>query len=134
MASKKLDPKDNFHLYCNLGGDPEEHTSPAKRGTAKVYDPILDDAVEKEFDYPEVNFLTYSVCTGGYDDKPLRWHSCVDWEGVAFRARKGDGLRLLGQFQIRTYLDKDTGEPKTIRQFVVADCTIVHWKVREQAA
>lgn len=88
MAQKNQN--DTFSLYGNLGGDPEPHSLPAKTGTRRFYDPILDDVVEREYELPERNFLTFSLATGGYGDKPVRWHYCVDWEGLAFRLRQGD--------------------------------------------
>ena len=128
MAQKNQ--QDTFNLYGNLGGDPDSHSVPAKSGTSKVYDPILDDVVDRPYDLPERNFLTFSLATGGYDDKPLRWHYCVDWEGVCFRMRKGDNVRLNGYFQNRTY-EKD-GETKTVRQFVVCSAELLKAKVREE--
>ena len=119
-------------LYGNLGGDPQEHSIPAKSGTAMVYDPIIDDVVERSYDFPERNFLTFSIATGGYADKPLRWHNCVDWEGEAFRFRKGDRVKLVGYFENRTYTDKKTGETKTNRQFVVTHAELKKAKVREE--
>ena len=122
--------QDTITLYGNLGGDPKPRTFPAKKGTRKYYDHIIDDVVEEQFDVPERNFLTYSLATGGYGDKPLRWIYCVDWEGIAFRLRKGDRVRLTGFFQDRTY-EKD-GELETIRQFVVIDVQPVKFKVRKE--
>jgi single-stranded DNA-binding protein len=119
-------------LYGNLGGDPEPHSVPAKSGTRSFYDPIIDDVVEREYQLPERNFLTFSLATGGYGDKPLRWHYCVDWEGLAFRLRKGDRVKLTGYFEKRTY-EKD-GEQKTVRQFVVVNLEPLKLKVREEVA
>ncbi len=119
-------------LYGNLGGDPEPHSVLAKSGTRKFYDPIIDDVVEREYQLPERNFLTFSLATGGYGDKPLRWHYCVDWEGLAFRLRKGDRVKLTGYFEKRTY-EKD-GEKKTVRQFVVVNLEPLKLKVREEVA
>jgi single-stranded DNA-binding protein len=130
MTSKT--PKNTLSLYGNLGGDPEPHTIEAKSGTRSYYDPIIDDAVETSFDLPERNFLTFSLATGGYGDIPLRWHYCVDWEGVAFRLRKGDRIKATGYFQNRSY-EKD-GETKTVRQFVVLSYEPVKLKVREEVA
>jgi single-stranded DNA-binding protein len=130
MAKKNLDPNNNFYLFGNLGRDPKLTTIPATSGTIKVYDAILDEKVEREVNRPEINFLTYSVCAGGYDDLPERWIYCVDWEGLAHFARKGDGLQLFGQFETRTYTDRNTGEPKTVRQFVVVGCKIKYLKDR----
>jgi single-stranded DNA-binding protein len=122
--------QDTIILYGNLGGDPKERTLKAKSGTRKYYDHIIDDVVEQDFNFPEVNFLTYSLATGGYGEKPLRWIFCVDWEGIGFRLRKGDHVRLKGFFQNRTY-EKD-GLLKDIRQFVVTDAQPITFKVRQQ--
>jgi single-stranded DNA-binding protein len=121
-----------FALYGNLGGDPEPHSLPAKTGTRRFYDPILDDMVEREYELPERNFLTFSLATGGYGDKPLRWHYCVDWEGLAFRLRKGDRAKLTGYFQDRTY--ENDGKAKTVRQFVVVNVEPLKLKAREELA
>jgi single-stranded DNA-binding protein len=123
--------QDTFSLYGNLGGDPEPHTIPAKTGTRRYYDPIIDEMLEREFDLPERNFLTFSLATGGYGDKPIRWHYCVDWEGEAFRLRKGDRVKLTGYFQNRSY-QKD-GEEKTVRQFVVVGIEVLKLRAREAA-
>ncbi len=122
-----------FTLFGNLGNDPKEHTTPARTVTQFVYDEIIDDPVEREFTFPERNFLTYSVATGGFKDKPLRWIYCFDEEGLAFRARQGDRLKLEGYFETRTYTNDD-GEEKTIRQLVVESCQIVRIKVRSEVA
>ena len=124
-------PEQLVTLYGNLGGDPEERSFPAKTITKQVYDPIVDGPVERVINLEEVNFLTFSVACGGYDDKPLRWIYCVDWEGCAFRARKGDNVKLVGYFEDRTYT-KD-GEQKTTRQFVVVNCEIKRMKIRHAA-
>ena len=129
---KTTKPQQMITLYGNLGGDPESRSIPAKTITKLFYDPIADGPVERLITLDEINFLTFSVACGGYDDKPLRWIHCVDWEGRAFRARKGDNVKLVGFFQDRTYT-KD-GEEKTIRQFVVEGCEIKHMKVRSAAA
>ena len=84
------DTKKTLSLYGNLGRDPREHTSPAKSGTRRYYDAVIDDMVEEDYNYPETHFLTYSIATGGYNDRPLRWHNCVDWEGEGFRLCTGD--------------------------------------------
>jgi single-stranded DNA-binding protein len=129
MTQKTQQP--TFALYGNLGGDPEPHSIPAKTGTRRYYDPIIDEMVEREFDLPERNFLTFSLATGGYGDKPIRWHYCVDWEGEAFRLRKGDRVKLTGYFQNRSY-QKD-GETKTVRQFVVVGIEVLKLRAREAA-
>ena len=78
-----------FTVYGNMGGDPEARTIAAKQISRMVYDPVTDGPIEKTWERPEIHFLTFSVATGGYQDIPLVWHYCVDWNGVAFRVRKG---------------------------------------------
>ncbi len=122
-------------LYGNMGGDPEPRRFESKTITKTVYDPVTDGQVERTYTVDEVNFLTFSVACGGYGDKPLRWIPCVDWEGVAFRARKGDQVKILGYFEIRTYKDKKDGnKEKTMRQFVVKNFEIRKYKIRHAAA
>jgi len=117
-------------VFGNLGGNPEDRSIPAKVFTKKVYDAMIDDVVEKETTLPERNFLVFSVACGGYDDVPLRWINCVDWDGHAFRARKGDTVELYGFFEDRTYKNQ-AGETKTARQFVVENCWIRKMKIRD---
>jgi single-stranded DNA-binding protein len=119
-----------FNLYGNLGADPEPHSVPAKQLIKTVYDEVTDGPIEKVIDLKERNFLTFSVATGGYDDVPLRWINCIDWEGCAFRARRGDKVELYGYFEDRTYTTRD-GEQKTVRQYVVENCQIKFMKCRE---
>jgi len=128
---KTTKPEQLVTLYGNLGADPEARNFPAKVITKMVYDEVTDGPVERVITLDERNFLTFSVACGGYGDKPLRWIPCVDWEGRAFRARKGDKLELVGYFEDRTY-QKD-GEPKTIRQFVVEGLLIREMKIRNAA-
>ena len=132
MAQNNQHPA-TIYLWGNLCGDPEGHSSEAKSITRMVYDEVLDEVVEREFQLPERNFLTYSIATGGYGDKPVRFHRCVDWEGVGFRLRKGDRVKLTGYFEERTYTTKE-GETKSSRQFVVVAAEIKRIKIRHEAA
>jgi len=77
--------------------------------------------------------LSLQIATGGYDDVPLVWHNCVDWDGLAFRARKGDHVEIEGYFEDRTFIDKKTGSPKTVRQIVVQKLRILKMKTRHEA-
>lgn len=129
----KKQNQQTLSLYGNLGADPKSHSLPARSGIAMVYDAILDEVVEREYQQPERNFLTFSVAVGGYGDIPTRWINCVDWEGCAFRVRKGDRVKLTGYFEDRTYTDKN-GETKTGRQFVVLGASLVKLKTRHEAA
>jgi len=117
-----------------MGGDPEAKRFEAQPVTKLVYDPVIDGEKEVTFNSDEVNFLTFSVACGGYNDVPLRWINCVDWDGLAFRARKGDKVVLLGYWENRPYVDKNTGEDKVWRQFVVKGFQIRSMKVRDRAA
>ena len=48
-------------LYGNVGADPETRTIPGKQVTKEVYDPIIDDLVEREFTTPEREVRTFSI-------------------------------------------------------------------------
>ena len=117
MPQTKTPPKDIRSFYGTLGGDPEPRCLPAKPGSRHVYDPVTDQVIEKRLEVPELSFLTYSVATGGFGDQPLRWVSCVDREGAAFRLKKGDRVKLDGYFEVRNYGKDD--QKKAVRQFVV---------------
>lgn len=130
--TKKPDPKKILTLSGHLGGDPESRSLPAKVETGPVYDPITDQVVERTVRTPELNFLAYSLATGGYDDHPLCWHSCIDQEGVGFRLRKGDRVRLTGYFHVRAYASR--GQTRTSRRFIVLGVEILRAKSRESAA
>src|SRR4051812_18431449 len=95
----KQTPDQIFTVYGNMGGDPDQRTIEARTYTKSVYNPIIDGPEERTWDQPEINFLTFSIATGGYDDKPLVWLPCVDWDGLAFRARKGDQVEVTGHFE-----------------------------------
>ncbi|MBW8879031.1 MAG: single-stranded DNA-binding protein, partial [Acidobacteria bacterium] len=61
------------------------------------------------------------------------WLPCVDWDGLAFRARKGDQVEVTGYFEFRTYTDKKDGQDKTVRQIVVTNFRIRKTKIRHEA-
>ena len=126
-------PDQIFTVYGNMGGDPEARTIEARTYTKSVYNPVIDGPEERTWTQPEINFLTFSIATGGYDDKPLVWLPCVDWDGLAFRARKGDQVEVTGYFEFRTYTDKKDGQEKTVRQIVVTNFRIRKAKVRHEA-
>ncbi|HEX4960941.1 MAG TPA: hypothetical protein VF173_08895 [Thermoanaerobaculia bacterium] len=71
---------------------------------------------------------------GGSKDFPLVWHRCVDWEGLAFRARKGDGVESgEADFEDPKYTNKE-GVEKTVRQIVVQNFRITWFKNRHGEA
>jgi len=131
--SKKNQQPETFSIIGNLGRDPKEHSFPAKSGTRPVYDHITDEVIEKEYAYPEKNFLTFSLCSGGFGDLPERWFQCVDEEGICFRLRKGDRVRLTGYFKYRNRVDKNN-ELERVRDFMVVDFQVLKWKIRAEAA
>ena len=55
--------KTTITLYGNVGADPETHTIPGKEMTKKVYDPVTDEVVEREYTTPdrEVRALAIDV-------------------------------------------------------------------------
>jgi len=125
----------NVKLYGNLGGDPELRSTRAQVITRSFYDPILDDAVEREFQKPGREFRTFSIAVNAKDadGQPLtRWHRCIDWNGLSATYRKGDRVAVSGFFVVRTF-EKD-GETKSYRELVVTAASLEKMKVREQAA
>jgi single-stranded DNA-binding protein len=122
-------------LYGNLGGDPEQRSTRDQVITRPVYDPLLDDAVEREFPKPGREFRTFSLAVNAKDaeGQPItRWHRCIDWQGLTAIYRKGDRVALTGFFKVRTY-PKD-GETKSYREFVVTGARLEKMKIRQQAA
>ncbi|HEX3557008.1 MAG TPA: hypothetical protein VIA62_27600 [Thermoanaerobaculia bacterium] len=117
-----------------MGGDPEERTIEAKEVTRDVYDPVIDDVIEKTWTQREGPLPPFRIAAGGSKDIPFVWHNCVDWEGLAFRARKGDGVEI-GQayFEDRKYANKE-GVEKTVRQIVVQNFRITRLKNRHGEA
>ena len=109
--NENLDPKKILILSGHLGEDPEPRRLLAKLETGSVYDPVSDQVVKRIVRTPTLNFFACALATGGYDDRPLYWHSCVDRDGVGFRLRKGDRGRLTGYFHDRSYVG--IGQPRT---------------------
>lgn len=125
-------------LFGNLGKDPQLRQVAPKEVTMDVYDPIVDDVVERTFMTEPREFLTYSIAV---QSKEMReqgleaaWIYCVDWESLGKTYRKGDRIRVRGHFEERTYTDTKTGEDKTIKQFVVAETKLEKMKVHDRDA
>lgn len=119
-------------LFGNLGGDPEVNEIPEQEITRPVYDPVLDQVVEKTFTRKAQEFRTFSLAVSTREMEKPRWIHCVDWANESRLFRKGDRVRLTGSFQVRTY-EKD-GETKRIRQFVIKTATIERAKIRQDDA
>ncbi len=124
--------KKTVTLFGNLGADPRLHQIPARTETRNVYDPIIDDVVEKNFDRKAQEFRTFSLAVSAECQEETRWIHCIDWAGNANLFRKGDRVRLTGYFQVRAY--KKDGEDKRIRQFVVETANLERAKIRHENA
>jgi single-stranded DNA-binding protein len=107
-----------------LGKNPIELFTPEWTKIVEVPDPILDgDLVEKEVTVRARPYLKLSVAT--HEGQQTRWHDCIVWNpehrtGVqnAYLARKGDMVKVSGQFESYTVKSKD-GKVITLRHFVV---------------
>ena len=126
-----------IHLFGNLGGDPETKTLPGRTFNREVCDAILDDAVEKEYTTPDREILVASLAVNyktGDGSIQTRWIRLVDHQHLLRLRRKGDRIRVDGFFRDRQYIDRTTGEPKTIRELIVTAAELQTLKVRDQAA
>ena len=56
--------KKTVTLFGNLGADPRLHQIPARTETSNVYDPIIDDVVEKSFDREAQEFAPSPSLSG----------------------------------------------------------------------
>ena len=124
--------KKTVTLFGNLGADPRLHQIPARTETGNVYDPIIDDVVEKTFDREAQEFRTFSLAVRNQDQEETRWIHCIDWKGNTAIFRKGDRVRVTGYFQVRAY--KKDGEDKRIRQFVIETAKLERPKIRQEPA
>jgi single-stranded DNA-binding protein len=110
-------------LFGNVGKDPEVRLIPGKDIVKKIYDPIVDDVVEKTIPLPERELRTFSIAVNYTDpetgEDEVRWKYCEDWNGLCALnlVRQGDRLRVDGYFRLH-YYEKD-GERKTAQSFVV---------------
>jgi hypothetical protein len=87
---------------------------PSPSSTRPVYDPLIDDAVEREFRQAGRELRTFSLAvntTYEAGNPVTRRHRCVDWQDHTATYRKGDRVSLSGFFKTRTYA-KD-GETKS---------------------
>jgi single-stranded DNA-binding protein len=125
-------------LFGNVGKDPEVRLIPGKDIARKIYDPIVDDVVEKTFPLPERELRTFSIAVNYTDpetgEEEVRWKYCEDWNGLcaANLVRQGDRLRLVGYFRERCY-EKD-GERRTFANFVVQDLQVLRRRRAPEAA
>jgi single-stranded DNA-binding protein len=119
-------------VYGNLGGDPKVHQIPEQTGTRPVYDPPTGAVVEKTFTRQAREFRTVSLAVKTKEMDEPRWIQCVDWTNETKLFCKGDRVRVVGHFEVRTYT-KD-GETKRHEQFVVKTATLERAKIQTEAA
>ena len=119
-------------LFGNLGGNPDIRILPAQDTSLHVYDPVVDQVVEKTFFREAREFRTFSVAVSIKEMEEPRWIRCVDWKNDSRLFQKGDRVRLTGFFQVRTY-EKD-GETKRFRQFVVRTATLERARMPQEVA
>ena len=124
-------------IYGNVGNDPERLTFEAKTDVVTVYDPTIDDMVEKPISIPAGSALRFSVAVNYKEDGEdrVRWIYVFDPEELASKnlVRKGDRVKITGYFRTRQGVDKLTGEPKEFRNFIPQDLHVEKRKVREAA-
>ena len=119
-------------LFGNLGNNPDVRVIPAQDITRHVYDPVLDQVLEKTIYQEEREFRTLSVAVSTREMEEPRWIRCIDWTNASRLFQKGDRVRLTGFFQVRTY-EKD-GETRRFRQFVIQTATLERAKIQQEEA
>ncbi len=124
-------------IYGNVGQDPELLTFEGRMDIVTVYDPTIDDMVEKPISIPAGSATRFSVAVNYKDDgeNRVRWIYVFDPEELASKnlIRKGDRVKITGCFRTRQGVDKQTGEPKEFRNFILQDLHVEKRKTREAA-
>ncbi len=124
-------------IYGNVGNDPEHLTFEAKTDVVTVYDPTIDDMVEKPISIPAGSALRFSVAVNYKEDGEdrVRWINVFDPEELASKnlVRKGDRVKITGYFRTRQGQDKKTGETKEFRNFILQALHVEKRKTREAA-
>ncbi len=124
-------------IYGNVGADPETLTFEARTDVVTVYDPTIDDMVEKPITIPAGSAMRFSVAVNYKDGEVerVRWINVFDPEELASKnlVRKGDRIKITGYFRTRQGVDKKTGEPKEYRNLVLQDLHVEKRKTRETA-
>jgi single-stranded DNA-binding protein len=127
--------KKNFEIvtiFGNLGGEPKVHQLPEQDGTRPGYDPVTDTVVEMPFTREAREFRTFSLAVKTKEMEEPRWIHCIDWTNESRLFLKGDRLKVIGHFEVRTY-EKD-GETKRHKQLVVKAALLERAKIRAEAA
>ena len=133
MTTRNQQP--TITIYGNVGKNPEIKTIRSQDRTVDVYDPIIDDTVERHFPGEEKELRTFSIAVNAKNpetnEEITRWVRCTDWKGLSKLLRQGDRVAVKGFFRETTY-EKD-GEQKTAKDFQVQAVSVQKRKVREQA-
>jgi single-stranded DNA-binding protein len=122
MAQQNL-----IELVGTVGREPELKVLPGKEWTGLVYDPIIDDKVERTLtlDDREVRSFSLAVNHKGEDGEEItRWFQCSDWDDHARQVHKGFFVKVLGTLKINQVEGED-GETKVFRNFTVKKPVIV---------
>jgi single-stranded DNA-binding protein len=124
-------------IYGNVGNDPEPLTFDARTDVVTVYDPTIDDMVEKPITIPAGSATRFSVAVNYKDGEVerVRWINVFDPEELATKnlVRKGDRVKITGYFRNRQGQDKKTGEAKEFRNFILQGLHVEKRKTREVA-
>lgn len=124
-------------IYGNVGSDPETLTFEARTDVVTVYDPTIDDMVEKPISIPAGSATRFSVAVNykDGDEQKTRWINVFDPEELASKnlVRKGDRVKITGYFRTRQGKDKQTGAAKEYRNFVLQGLHVEKRKTREVA-
>ena len=115
-------------LYGNVGRNPEFRLIAGREITRNVYDPVIDDFVERSFTTPSRELRTFTLAVSANDDdgnRVTRWIFCDDWDNHSFMVRKGFRVRVDGYFKKRTYTQD--GETRTFRNFIVQQLAVL-WR------
>jgi single-stranded DNA-binding protein len=134
-TTKTTTPSATF--YGNVGNDPETIHFEARTDDITVYDPMIDDMVEKTITIPASTALRFSVAVNYKDgeEERTRWINVFDPEELASKnlIRKGDRVKITGYFRTRQGVDKKTGETKEYRNLVLQGLHVEKRKIREAA-
>lgn len=116
-------------LYGNLGGDPRPIKLPGRTREVEIYDPITDGTETRTYTTEPKEFLVASLAVNArtQDGETItRWIPLVDHHAELALCRKGDRLSVTGFFRNRSYIDKRTGEERTVRELVVTSAKKRH--------
>ena len=134
-TTKTTTPSATF--YGNVGNNPETLHFEARTDVITVYDPMVDDMVEKTITIPASSAMRFSVAVNykdGEEDR-TRWINVFDPEELAAKnlVRKGDRVKITGYFRTRQGIDKTTGQSKEYRNLVLQALQVEKRKTREAA-